>query len=207
MARKVKNLKQRNQFVIVTNGKRSEKNYFNALRVKFRSIYDIDVKFENGDPLTVVKRAIREKKTSNQVWFIFDTDTFPDETIYKCMAIARNEDIGIAFSNAAFEVWLINHFDKLEAEKTPANLLDVLDSYIRDEGYAQGYSKNDCVLVEEVFLPRLETAKLNSEVSLQKRIVEYNRLKPNDTNYPLCEWNSCTTVHKLVEALKLQERE
>ena len=50
MARKTKKIPVRDEFLIVTNGKRSEKDYFEILRSKIKSIYKIKVKFINGDP-------------------------------------------------------------------------------------------------------------------------------------------------------------
>lgn len=48
MARKTKQQPQRNKFIILTNGKRSEKNYLTALKDK-QSIYDVTVTFSNTD--------------------------------------------------------------------------------------------------------------------------------------------------------------
>ena len=43
MARKTKKIPVRDEFLIVTNGKRSEKDYFEILRSKIKSIYKIKV--------------------------------------------------------------------------------------------------------------------------------------------------------------------
>ncbi len=207
MSRKVKKLPQRDKFTIITNGKESERNYFEAVRGAKHSIFDIAVEFDNADPISLVKRAIREKQASNQVWIVFDKDEFPNEAVYEAMRLARNNGIGVAFSNAAFEVWLIDHFKKFSVEKTADELLSILDSALKEHGYTKGYQKNDADLVKKEFMPRIDTAVLNADVSLQKRIAEHNKQKPSDKNYPYCDWNSCTTVHKLVEALKLEDRD
>lgn len=57
MARKTKQQPQRNKFIILTNGKRSEKNYLTALKDK-QSIYDVTVTFSNTDPQGLVKQAV-----------------------------------------------------------------------------------------------------------------------------------------------------
>jgi len=64
MARKTKKIPVRDEFLIVTNGKRSEKDYFEILRNKIKSIYKIKVKFINGDPGAVVDFAMKEKSKS-----------------------------------------------------------------------------------------------------------------------------------------------
>lgn len=207
MPRNVKKLQQRSKFTIITNGKESERNYFEAVRGTKHSIFVIAVEFDNADPISLVKRAIREKPDSNQMWIVFDKDEFPSESVYEAMRLARNNGIGVAFSNAAFEVWLIDHFREFSAEKTADELLSILDSALKEHGHTKGYQKNDADLVKKEFMPRIDKAVLNADVSLQKRIAEHNKQKPGDRNYPYCDWNSCTTVHKLVEALKLEDRD
>ena len=206
MPRNVKKLQQRSKFTIITNGKESERNYFEAVRGAKHSIFDIAVEFDNADPISLVKRAIREKEASNQVWIVFDKDEFPSEAVYEAMRLARKNGIGVAFSNAAFEVWLIDHFREFSSEKTADELLPILDSALKEHGYTKGYQKNDADLIKKEFMPRIDKAVLNANVSLQKRIADHNKQKPGDRNYPYCDWNSCTTVHKLVEALKLEDR-
>ena len=55
------------------------------------------------------------------------------------------------------------------------------------------------------FIPRLDDAVHNADVVHQKRVLEY-RKERQDENYPICDWNSYTNVHKLVEAMKLQNK-
>ena len=209
MARKTKKLHQRDKFVIFTNGKMTEKNYFQALRGYRHSIFDITVKFVNADPEGLIRRAVKEKDSSNQVWVVFHKDEFPSDKITAAMIFARKSNVGVALSNAAFEVWLINHIKEYSSEKTASELLQILDSILKDEGYLAGYSKNDSDMITEVFLPRLDEAVHNADVSLQKRIAEYNLIHTHSPQhgYPYCDWNSCTTVHKLIEALKLDSRD
>ncbi|WP_044973691.1 RloB family protein [Ruminococcus sp. HUN007] len=206
MARKTKGLKQRDTFVIFTNGKETEKNYFTELRDYRHSIYDIKIKFESADPKGLLLRAIKELKTANanKVWIVFDKDEFPDDTIYETIKMARQYDIGIAFSNIAFEVWLISHFKKFNAEKKAKELLSELDSILKENGYRKGYEKNDSEVFKKVLFPKLEDAMHNANISLQKRIAEFNEVRPNEKSYPYCDWNSCTTVHKLIEDLKIE---
>ena len=206
MARKTKGLTQRNQFIILTNGKNSEQDYFLALQAKGRSIYDIRIEFENAAPIDLIKRAVKEKRGSNRIWIVFDKDEFPSDSINSVFADARKNGIGVAFSNAAFEVWLIDHFRTMDQEKTARELRLELDRLLKNQGYSKGYDKNDKAVHTEMFIPRIDEAMHNAEVSLQQRILEHKRMSPNVKDLPYCEWNSSTTVHKLVEALKLESR-
>lgn len=206
MGRKTKNLPVRDEFLILTNGKRSEKNYFEALRAYRRSIYKIKVEFQNHEPLKLVNYAIDRKATANRVWCVFDKDNFTDESIYQALALAESNGIGVAFSNAAFEVWLIDHFKKFETEKDAAALQVILDKLLKEKGYSQGYEKNDAEVITKVLLPRLDDAVQNADVVHQKRVLEYKESGRSDDTLPLCSWNSYTNVHKLVEALRLENK-
>ncbi len=206
MARKVKKLTVRDNFIILTNGKQSEKNYFEAVRTKFVSLYKITVKFLNRDPEGLVNYAVEIKNDSNCVWCVFDKDEFPTDSIKNAIYIARQNEIGIAISNAAFEVWLINHLRLFGDEKNQKELLDVLDKELKQVGYVKGYKKNDLKVINEVFLNYIDEACNNSDIVYQRKVSEYKGCHyiPDDR---ICEWNSCTTVHKLIEALQISGKE
>ena len=205
MSRSTKNIPIRDEFLILTNGKRSEKNYFEALRSEFKTIYKIKVKFMNDDPEALVNHAIAEKTKANRVWCVFDKDQFPKESIYQAVELANRYGVGVAFSNMAFEVWLMDHFVKCENEKTVDKLIHELDSVLQKNGYSKGYEKADADVFKTAFVTRLDDAVHNADVVHQKRVLEY-RKGHQDENYPICDWNSYTNVHKLVEALKLQNK-
>ena len=202
MARKTKKIPVRDEFLIVTNGKRSEKDYFEILRSKIKSIYKIKVKFINGDPDAVVDFAMKEKSKSNRVWCVFDKDEFSSDSIYHAIAGARKNHVGVAFSNAAFEVWLIYHFCCFDAEKSAPELVDILDDLLKKEGYEKGYSKNDIELIKTVLIPRLRNALENADIAYQKRVAYYKMTGAPTNTLPVCSWNSYTDVHKLIAALK-----
>lgn len=206
MARKTKKIQQRNKFIIITNGKETETNYFTLLRGYLHSIYDIKVKFANADPVGLLNQAIQEKDSSNQVWIVFDKDEFSNDIINNTILTANKNDIGVAFSNIAFEVWLINHFKEFNQDRNASELISILDKLLKDQGYAKGYKKNDSKVFSSMLFPHLEFAVHNSNVSLQKRISDYNSTHSNNSNYPYWDWNSCTTVHKLIDALKFETK-
>ena len=206
MGRKTKNLSVRDEFLILTNGKRSEKNYFETLRASFKSIYKIKVLFLNDDPEDLVRHAIKEKNGRNRVWCVFDKDECPKSKIYQVINLAASNGIGIAFSNIAFEVWLIDHFQKCETSKDAGALLKELDKILKAEGHTEGYSKNDKEIIEEAFVPRVEQAMDNADIVHQKRILDYRKTGRVDDKFPICDWNSYTNVHLLVEELKFEPK-
>ena len=85
-------------------------------------------------------------------------------------------------------------------------MLDVLDKELKQVGYVKGYKKNDLKVINEVFLNYIDEACNNSDIVYQRKVSEYKGCHyiPDDR---ICEWNSCTTVHKLIEALQISGKE
>ena len=118
---------------------------------------------------------------------------------------AKENGIGIAFSNMAFEVWLIDHFERCYTEKTAEKLIADFDRILRAKGYTKGYAKEDKQMITDVLMPRLDEAVHNADVVMQNRVLKYKEYRKDD-NYPFCDWNSFTNVHKLIDALKLEKK-
>lgn len=205
MPRRSKQLAVRDEFLILTNGKQTEKNYFEAIRANYKSIFKISVKFMNDDPVALVNHAIAEKTPRNRVWCVFDKDEFLSASIDQAMKTAKENEIGVAFSNMAFEVWLIDHFKKCCLEKNAEKLVTDLDRILKANEYPAGYSKEDKQKITEVLMPRLGDAVQNADIVMQTWIRQYKE-SHNNENFPFCDWNSFTNVHKLIDALKLETK-
>ena len=205
MPRRSKQLAVRDEFLILTNGKQTEKNYFEAIRAHYKSIFKISVKFMNDDPVALVNHAIAEKTPRNRVWCVFDKDEFLSASIDQAMKTAKENEIGVAFSNMAFEVWLIDHFKKCCLEKNAEKLVTDRDRILKANEYPAGYSKEDKQMITEVLMPRLGDAVQNADIVMQTWIRQYKE-SHNNENYPFCDWNSFTNVHKLIDALKLETK-
>ena len=205
MPRRSKQLAVRDEFLILTNGKQTEKNYFEAIRANYKSIFKISVKFMNDDPVALVNHAIAEKTPRNRVWCVFDKDEFLSASIDQAMKTAKENEIGVAFSNMAFEVWLIDHFKKCCLEKNAEKLVTDLDWILKANEYPAGYSKEDKQMITKVLMPRLDDAVQNADIVMQTWIRQYKE-SHNNENFPFCDWNSFTNVHKLIDALKLETK-
>lgn len=205
MARRQNLINQRSKFYIVTNGKETEYNYFNALKSK-RSTYDVAIKFANKDPLGLVQYAQDFLSDSNQVWIVFDID-YTHEEKRLLPAIKRAEESGIkyAFSNLAFEVWLISHFKKCDQILDTDGHKRLLDEYLNSKKKGLTYEKSDDDSLKKYFIPYYKTAINNAKIVYQKKKVEHEKQYGQNSQPRIWEWNSCTTVYKLVEALRLSE--
>lgn len=108
------------RYLIITNGKVTEKEYFERLVDLYglRGSVVIDKGAAGRDPKTLVERAAdlkaKEDKEARRerfdswesVWAVTDVDGF---SMFVAQQLARQEAVGLAVSNPCFEVWLIDH--------------------------------------------------------------------------------------------------
>ena len=102
-------------FLIVCEGKKTEPNYFAKFEGKFGNIiFEIDCEGKGYNTLKVVEEAIRIRDKNpnkyNRVWTVFDKDSFSDNDFNSAIQKAKANHIGCAWSNEAFELWYILHF-------------------------------------------------------------------------------------------------
>lgn len=104
-SRKVENRNLRQRVLIVCEGAKTEPNYFKGFRVN-RTIYEIDIHGVGYNTASLVRKAIslKEKDGYDQVWCVFDRDSFPAQDFNAAFEIASSHDIKIAYSNQAFEL-------------------------------------------------------------------------------------------------------
>ncbi len=208
MARKIKNIKANKEFLIITNGKQSEYNYFSLIK-KFKSIYDITVKFENGGPLELVEFAITQSNLEeyNQIWIVFDVDqTHVENKFIPAIKKAEKNNIKYAFSNIAFEVWLLSHYSKFSKHSSAKELQNKMDELLKQLKCKSEYTKNDDKLLEKYFIEKYQTAVDNSKIVFQTKLKHHNEFYGKHIPPKYWEWNSCTNVFKLVEAMKLEKK-
>lgn len=203
MGRKSKKLQARNKFYILTNGKETENNYFNLIKSK-KSIYDVKIEYHNSDPLGLVEYAAK-LTDANQKWCVFDIDdTFKCGTLSSAIKLAKDNNIQLAFSNMAFEVWLLSHYITIENHKNNNELICMMNKILEKElKLNKYYDKSDKELLKKYFIPKLTTAVTNTKKVYQKYVAEHKKANHTDENYKIWEWNSCSNVYQLIEALKL----
>jgi RloB-like protein len=105
---------ERQRFLIVCEGANTEPDYFHEMRNYFKlTASEIIAIGGVGETIRVVERAKKESKKSqfDQIWVVFDKDDFPSDHFDNAIKMAEAADFGIAYSNQAFEYWLILHFE------------------------------------------------------------------------------------------------
>ena len=205
MARKKNQLNARETFYIITNGTETEYNYFSLLK-SYKSVYDVKIITRNADPKGLVDYAKTLVGEANQVWVVFDIDeSYEDNRLVPAINEAERTGVHYAFSNIAFEVWLISHYKQLSKSMTEKQLEADLNDYIKNVLKKKTkYKKNDGELLKKSFVPNYKTAINNAKIVYQTKKREHREMYGENSRVPIWEWNSATSVFLLVEALKLQ---
>lgn len=208
MKRIQKQRKVRDTVLIITNGKKTEKNYFENLTSSFFGMFKIKVEYKNEQPDDLVKYAKNLDLTLyNQIWCVFDIDdTFTEGHLINALNYAKKGNINVAYSNEAFEVWLLCHLTKsISPGLSRKTYIKEINKILESKRLAK-YQKNDLDLLKIVFIPNALQASEVAKKIYQRFEADYQREYKGNKNYPIWNWKSTTTVYQLIEALQLRPK-
>jgi len=191
--RRTNHLEVRQRFLIVCEGEKTEPNYFEGFRVPKDVVVDIEPGV--GTHISVVRKAISLKDAAgddyDQVWCVFDRDKdganhSDAQNFNEALRLAAANDIKVAYTNDAFELWYLLHFNYHD---TAIHRHD----YITKLGVLLGaeYKKNDPDMFQ-----KLEDKMDHATRNAKKLLSQYNPSAPERDD-------PSTTVHLLVEQLRL----
>lgn len=181
-----KNFKSvRKSFLIVCEGEKTEPLYFKSFRVS-KKVYDVIGLGANTDSLVKKTIEIRDSEitTYDEVWCVFDRDSFPPQNFNNALALARRNNIHVAYSNEAFEIWYLLHFHFHDSATNRAQYSKMLTDRL---GFK--YQKNDPSMYDRI-LP-LQIAAIHNAENLLSSYAHHSPVNDNPS----------TTVHKLVQEL------
>ena len=165
-------------FLIVCEGTKTEPNYFKRFRVP-----SADVRGFGANPSNVVKYAekLNREEKYDQVWCVFDRDDFPANDFDNAIFKAESLGFHVAYSNEAFELWYILHFEFLNSAYSRHDYGGKLTTHLGHK-----YEKNSETIYEELF--NLQSKAIKHAESLLRHCDPPNPGKDNPS----------TTVHLLV---------
>ncbi|WP_420151372.1 RloB family protein [Spirosoma sp.] len=187
----------RESFLILCEGENTEPTYFNSFRLSTAHVKALSV--TSGDAMAVVKAAIKRRQAEfekgneyDHYWVVFDKDATPSDQFNSAIALAESKGFQVAYSNQAFEIWFILHFD-----------------YVSGPMHRNQYSDRLKVLLGFPYSKHTDTARLMFRVLLDRQslaIENAKRLYNQYDNGPdyrnPAEEESSTTVYQLVEKLR-----
>jgi hypothetical protein len=183
--RKVDTREVRQRFLIVCEGEKTEPNYFRSFCVP-KNVAEIDVQGLGENPSKLVQSAkeLKEQEDYDQVWCVFDRDSWTVEDFNNAIKNANAQGFKVAYSNEAFELWYVLHFEFLNTGIPRRDYLRKLTFLIGRE-----YRKNSETIYDELF-EKQSIAIRNAE----------NLLRQYEPHNPVRD-NPSTTVHLLVQEL------
>jgi hypothetical protein len=181
----IREIKQR--FLIVCEGAKTEPNYFKKFRVP-KSVIEIDVQGVGENPSRLVQSAIKLKAEADeeydQVWCVFDRDDWPPQDFNNAIDTAKSNNLKVAYSNEAFELWYVLHFKFLNTGIPRGDYCKKMTKHLRKK-----YQKNSDTIYDEL-INKQAIAIRNAE----KLLASYNYSTPGQDN-------PSTTVHLFVKEL------
>lgn len=214
LERKAPALKEKPIILIYCEGQNTEPSYFNKFRIPSITIKAFG---EGRNTLSLVERAstIFNKakdggKPFEEVWCVFDADPKGDnpqqlKNFNDAVQLSYKLGFGTAYSNQAFEYWLILHFEDHQGGSMSRTDYDPkLNKYLSP--YKLSYEGNDSKIISQEFFDLLFEVIDNTDDKLvtrtdiaikrAKRIYDFHEdhANPGDKE-------SSTTVFQLVERL------
>ncbi|MGL1887846.1 MAG: RloB family protein [Reichenbachiella sp.] len=178
--------------LIVCEGKNTEPSYFNQFELSSATVKAVG---EGYNTVSLVERAkqLADAKEYDQVWCVFDKDDFTDQNFNEAIVKAQAYGFHAAWSNQAFEYWMILHFDDHQGGAMHrSDYNDKINALVGPLGatYDGAGCKN---ISEELFL--LMEPRINLAIS---RAI---RNEGHHTGVTDAQAESVTMVYKLVEEL------
>jgi len=203
LRRQTKTRETRKRFLIVCEGERTEVNYFKAFTVPKK--IEVMVKGEGKNSFSLVEKAIKiidnlnKDDSFDQIWCVFDKDNCSKEQFNQAEGLAKQKNIKIAYSNEAFEIWFILHFQYLDIATSRSKYPKILTTQMKKYrllNEQEKYEKNREDMYEKL-KPYQRTAITNAAKLIQDR--DEAKKHPFDAN-------PSTTVQELVQELNINSR-
>lgn len=207
--RKAPELKEKPVILIYCEGENTEPSYFNKFKLTSMEVKSFG---EGRNTLSLVERAktISEKGAYDQVWCVFDADPKPDnpkqlENFNSAVSLAKKYGFGLAYSNQAFEYWLILHFEDHQGGAMDRKEYGKkINSHISKFGLFYDFD-GDKLVSQDLFDLLNAIVKVDNEGNKFTRtdiaIYRAERIQEQLDNTNPGREESSTTVHDLVKIL------
>jgi hypothetical protein len=185
-------------FLIICEGVNTEPEYFKSFPVTSVAVKSYGLGMTKMALVKMVTDTVKALDNKNQeVWVVFDMDisleneTQQFEDYNNAIAVAQKQGFKVAYSNDAFELWFLLHYQFLENKWTRYEYYQKLSQWWncnyetigKNFNFSQGIYKK---------LHDDERASQISAIAFATRLLEAQKDKP------FSERNPCTTVFELV---------
>jgi hypothetical protein len=184
----------------------TEPAYFRSFQLPAKRVLTIGGK---GSKNALVKYAVREVETGAyegwEIWCVFDFDVKPDEKDTQAndfnSAILRAEARGfkVAWSNDAFELWMVLHFCEVDVPMHRSTLYAILEREMRIKSYEKFGKTGEFT---RNLYDKLGGHKSALQSLALRRAERLHQRYEGKSNF--AEQVPCTTVYQLVRELNSQ---
>lgn len=192
--RKINTREEKPSILIVCEGKKTEPNYFKDFRLSSLKV-KCQIDGAGRNTLSLVEyaielrqKAIKQNNKIDIIWCVFDKDSFTKAQVNNAFQLAKKEDIKIAYSNEAFEIWYLFHFGYYRSSMHRSVHIEKLNKQYKKNNFGRKYKKND-ENTYDYLIDIQHTAIKNAKKRLPNGVSSANQKNPS------------TSVHLLVEEL------
>ncbi len=199
--------RKRVYYLIVCEGEATEPSYFEGLKEDLPkgvlTACQIDIEGTGRNTQSLVEEALRLKEVYEQdhsrpidrLWVVFDSDSFSANDFNSAIQRCQNTkpEIGCAWSNEAFELWYLLHFQYYENAISRRDYKVLIENNLNPlAGESYRYEKNSA----NMYALLKEYGSLDNAIRNAKRLSEKFQGRADYANH-----NPCTMVWWLVEEL------
>ncbi|MBL7806586.1 MAG: RloB domain-containing protein [Saprospiraceae bacterium] len=190
------------RFLIVCEGKNTEPCYFQSFPVQTAEVKTYGL---GRSKMSLVEYAIQlvnqEPQKDQEVWIVFDMDVnhLKDMALQRkdfndAVHLAREHKFQVAYSNDAFELWFLLHYQLLESALTRLQYYERISQH-----WGLSYER-ECK--GQKFSQSVYHRLLNDPNSSQENAIRNaERLHKQSEHLTPADQNPCTTVYMLVQEL------
>lgn len=200
--RSVEDTEQREYFLIVCEGTKTEPNYFGAIKRNLPNELVLIIDGAGANTMSLVNRArqLNVNRTTNMgspydyVWIVFDKDSFSAEDFNNAVFMCKAHNFNVAYSNEAFELWYLLHFEYLNSGISRSDYVKKLEEIIKEKTGNKKfrYKKNSPEFYNILCEHGSEEQAIRYAKKLEKMWDQKNPAKECPSTY----------VYKLVEKLR-----
>lgn len=170
--------------LIVCEGEKTEPTYFKQIKMRGVAIEAIGVGYNT---VSLVRKAeeLATGKSYDEVWCVFDKDDYAPQDFNEAIRLAEKKHMHAAYSNQAFEFWLLLHFnDHQGGALHRSRYSEMLNQELLP--YGVSYDGDGCKVITQEFFNLLfekdpKTGRKRNELALERaeRIYEcFDHISP-----------------------------
>ncbi|HKX72593.1 MAG TPA: RloB family protein [Candidatus Saccharimonadales bacterium] len=181
---------ERPRILIVCEGLKTEPGYFKGFKLANVNLQVVPAGMIHISVVEHTKKILTEDSDYEEVWCVFDRDKHDvnpkDLNLFNtALAEAKKYKIKVAYSNDAFELWYLLHFNYYDTAMSRQDYIHKLNDLI--DG---GYRKNDPTMFEKL------ESRMPIAIRNAKKLYDLS-----DKNNP-GNADPSTTIFKLVKRLR-----